>query len=232
MRWVVIPQSLQMRKENIIPLLFILFLYSCIEKQNDSDFKFYDEALDIIFSNPNPSKLVAWSDTTCNCIPDTKKEDMTMQAAIYPNVIYFGSDIAANYNRGRTKACSEFGKPFDSVFRESQESREMIDPNNFSIDYSDGCTSIDELTTDWKDTWNKKFASDSIDISKAKWVIYFSPPCKNSITASVYRHWDNGSGGLDYYYYFEFNNEKEVEWLSVSWIHSSTVNPPLKGWNY
>jgi hypothetical protein len=153
-----------------------------------------------------------------------------MEAAIYPKVTYWGMDVAANYNLSREKACNEFNKPFYSVFTENKQLREKIDPNNNSIDYGKDCTAADELSSQWKGSWKNKYASDSTTVSNARWAIYFSPPCNQTLVAAVTRHWENGMGGLDYYFYFKFNDENKIEWMSVSWIHSSTITPPLKGW--
>lgn len=101
--------------------------------------------------------------------------------------------------------------------------------NSIKSDFERSYPKTSELATEFKKIWKERLASTERDVSEAKWLVYLSPVCGDTLTAAVYGHWDRPSP-MSYNFHFTFDDQNSLEFVSISWMHHSTPPPPLKGW--
>ena len=66
-------------------------------------------------------------------------------------------------------------------------------------------------------------------MAEADWLVYFSPPCGDTLVAAVYSHWDRPSP-WSYHYFFTFDGDDSLSFVGVTEGHHSVPPPPLRGW--
>jgi hypothetical protein len=194
------------------------------------DLQPYDAALRYLETHGRPERLIAASDTSCIPVPLATAEPQSANYAVHPEPSSFAAEFAVEYGRKRLEACQRLGTPL--VTRTERGVQFAFDEPGLidaGPDFEDVCQTSSERSASWQDAWQARYASEAGTVAEADWLIYFSPPCGDTLVAAVYSHWDRPSP-WSYHYFFTFDERDSLSFAGVTRVHHSVPPPPLRGW--
>lgn len=209
-----------------LAILALITLASCHVSESEIGIEQYEIALRYIQSSDLWDAFRA-TYTSCSPVPPTRPDSTESRIAVYPRVVKYLDETTLLSGRARIEMCQQGVDSYTALMNPDSV------PSELKIDSStvlESCVDPDKLSAEWKRSWHARFASNDTTIDQAEWALYFSPPCGNELVATIDPHWENGKSGDSFEFYFRFNAEGEIEWVSVGTWHSHVPPSPLRGW--